>query len=67
LKVSVSSLIALDTYLHQCFEVFGSKPELIKQTSVITGIETDADTTNKIFESVESFENRVKDIFTIWL
>jgi len=55
---------ALGTYLHQCFEVLGSHPERINQISVITGIEIDTDTANKILESVESFETRVKDIFS---
>ena len=53
----------LGTYLHRCFELLGTKPELAWKLTELTGIEADAGTAVRIASAVERFEAWVRQSF----
>ena len=55
----------LGTFLHQCFEVLGEKPELIDRLSLIAGVDIDEDITKAILSSVANFEIRMNQYFSL--
>jgi hypothetical protein len=55
----------LGTFLHQCFEVLGEKPELVDRLSLIADADIDEDTTKSIVSSVANFEIWMNQYFTL--
>ena len=54
----------LGTFLHRCFEVLGSRPDLAPRIPELTGVEASATAVSAIAASVERFESWLGQIST---
>ena len=55
----------LGTFLHRCFEVLGSRPDLAERLTQVTGVETDATARARIASAVAQFEDWQREQFEI--
>ena len=55
----------LGTYLHQCFEILGARPELVAQLESLTGVEAPAGETERIAAAVAGFEAWLGNAFEV--
>ncbi len=51
---------ALGNFLHRCFEVLGTKPELVDRLPMIAGVDIDEEVVKSIASSVANFEDWLK-------
>ncbi len=66
LKVNIGlSKDKLGTFIHRCFEVLGSRPDLMEEIPQITGVKIESDELMKIAASVKRFEDWLKGYFDI--
>ncbi len=55
----------LGTYLHRCFEVLGSRPEVVGRLDEVTGVKVAASTAAKIARAVAQFEAWLRSQFAV--
>ena len=55
----------LGTFLHRCFEILGSRPDLESQLTQLTGVEVNSNTQARIATAVARFEAWLRDRFEV--